>query len=68
MPPPINDEAAIGSHNVWHLKMEYAPDAFDFKRRLEVLDFMGAKRQILFPGAAPVIARDVPRQVPTRRA
>lgn len=56
MPPPLVDEAAIDTHNVWNLKMEYAPGAFDFKRRLQVLDFTGVKRQILFPGAAAVFA------------
>src|SRR5688572_9298038 len=56
MPPPMRDEAPIDAKNVWNLKMEYAPGAFDFKRRLEVLDFMGVKRQIMFPGAAPIFA------------
>ncbi len=56
MPPPMADDAPIDSHNVWNLKMEYAPGAFDFRRRLEVLDFTGVSRQILFPGAAPIFA------------
>ena len=56
MPPPLADDAPIDSHNVWNLKMEYAPGAFDFKRRLQVLDFTGINKQILFPGAAPVFA------------
>lgn len=56
VPPPPADDAPIDSHNVWNLKMEYAPGAYDFKRRLQVLDFTGVKRQILFPGAAPVFA------------
>src|SRR5688572_12245427 len=35
MPPPIRDEAPIDAKNVWNLKMEYAPGAFDFQRRLK---------------------------------
>lgn len=56
VPPAPADDAAINAHNVWNLKMENAPGAFDLKRRLQVLDFTGVKRQILFPGAAPVFA------------
>ncbi len=56
MPPPLVDEVTIDSHSVWNLKMGYAPGAFDFKRRLQVLDSSGIKRQILFPGAAPLFA------------
>jgi predicted TIM-barrel fold metal-dependent hydrolase len=44
------DETPIDSHNVWYQKMEKAPGAFDFKRRIEVLDYIGIKKQILFPG------------------
>src|ERR1700677_3369652 len=49
--PPIRDEADINTRNVWHLKMENAPGAFDFDRRLEVLDFTGVHRQLVYPGA-----------------
>jgi len=56
LPPPLVDNAPIDTHNVWNLKMEYAPGAFDFERRLQVLDFTGVAKQILFPGAAGVFA------------
>jgi predicted TIM-barrel fold metal-dependent hydrolase len=56
IPPAPKDEAAINAHNVWHLKMERAPGAIDLDRRLEVLDFTGIKRQIMFPGAGPIFA------------
>src|SRR6266404_266631 len=56
LPPPLVDDQPIDGHTVWHRKMEYAPGAFDFERRLRVLDLTGVHRQILFPGAAPVFA------------
>ena len=56
IPPPMADDAEINAHNVWNLKMEYAPGAFDFARRLDVLDFVGVNRQILFPGGAAIFA------------
>jgi predicted TIM-barrel fold metal-dependent hydrolase len=52
--PP--DDKPIDAHNVWNMKMENAPGAYDMGRRLQVLDFTGVKRQILFPGAAPIFA------------
>jgi predicted TIM-barrel fold metal-dependent hydrolase len=44
------DDAEINSENVWKLKLEKAPGAFDFKRRLDVLDFTGVKLQLMYPG------------------
>jgi hypothetical protein len=49
-PNANKDEAPINAHNVWNLKMEQAPGAFDVRRRLEVIDFVGIDRQIIFPG------------------
>ena len=49
-PDADKDEAPINVHNVWNLKMEQAPGAFDLQRRLEVIDFVGIDRQIIFPG------------------
>lgn len=56
VPPPQLDDAPIDAHSVWNLKMESAPGAADLGRRIEVLDFIGVKRQIMFPGAAPIFA------------
>lgn len=56
MPPPLVDDQPIDAQTVWQRKMEYAPGAFEFQRRLRVLDLTGVKRQILFPGAAGVFA------------
>ena len=50
------DDAAINTHNVWKLKMEQAPGAFDINRRIEVMDFTGVHRQIMYPGIAPIYA------------
>lgn len=44
------DDTPIDSHGVWYVKMEKAPGAFDFRRRLEVMDYVGIDQQILFPG------------------
>jgi hypothetical protein len=49
LPPPLVDDQPIDGHTVWHRKMEHAPGAFEFERRLRVLDFTGVHRQILFP-------------------
>ncbi|MBO0852771.1 MAG: amidohydrolase family protein [Nocardia sp.] len=48
------DEAEINADTVWNLKMEKAPGAFDLDRRIEVLDFTGIRRQILYPDIAAI--------------
>ena len=53
---PTVDDAPITAHNVWHLKDAAAPGSTDMQRRIEVLDFVGVKRQIMFPGGGPVFA------------
>lgn len=45
------DNAEINSENVRYKKLVHAPGAFDFNRRVDVLDFVGTKRQLMFPGA-----------------
>ncbi len=50
------DVTEINTHNVWKVKMEKAPGSFDIKRRIEVMDFMGVHRQIMYPGIAPIYA------------
>ena len=47
----VKDDAEINAESVWNLKMESAPGAFDFARRLEVMDFTGVSRQLIYPGA-----------------
>lgn len=44
------DNAEITPFNVWNIKRNGAPGAFDFKRRLEVMDKLGVRRQLVFPG------------------
>lgn len=56
VPPAPADDAEINGHNVWHLKDVAAPGSMDMERRLDVLDFVGTKRQILYPGGGPVFA------------
>jgi hypothetical protein len=58
MPNPDvrKDDTPITSENVWKVKLEKAPGAFDIGRRLEVMDFTGVKRQILYPGVMGIYA------------
>lgn len=50
------DDAEINSYNVNHLKYEKAPGSFDLKRRVEVMDFMGIQRQLMYPGNIGIYA------------
>ena len=50
--PGIADDAPITAESVWTTKGPMAPGAFDFERRLDVLDTMGTRRQLVFPTAA----------------
>src|SRR4051812_22995190 len=50
--PGLVDDAAIDEHSVWNTKGPTAPGAFDFERRIEVLDVMGTQRQLVFPTSA----------------
>jgi predicted TIM-barrel fold metal-dependent hydrolase len=58
---PINqfvatDDTEITEESVWRTKFASAPGAFDLNRRLEVLDFTGVKRQMVFPGSIGLYA------------
>jgi predicted TIM-barrel fold metal-dependent hydrolase len=50
------DDAAIDADSVWNTKFAKAPGAFDLKRRLEVMDFTGVRRQLVFPGSIGLYA------------
>jgi Amidohydrolase len=50
------DDTEINAHNVWKVKMEKAPGCYDIKRRLEVMDFTGVHREIMYPGIAAIYA------------
>jgi hypothetical protein len=50
------DDTEITPHTVWHTKFAAAPGAFDLDRRLEVLDFTGVRRQMMFPGSIGLYA------------
>jgi predicted TIM-barrel fold metal-dependent hydrolase len=45
------DDAAIDPQTIWSLKGSGSPGAVDIRRRLEVMDLMGVKRQLMFPTA-----------------
>lgn len=50
--PGLTDSAPITAQAVWHDRGPGAPGAFDFSRRLDVLDTMGTQRQLIFPSGA----------------
>ena len=51
-----NDDTPIDDDSVWKTKFARAPGAFDLKRRLEVMDFTGVRRQMVFPGGIGLYA------------
>jgi hypothetical protein len=50
------DDTEISAATVWTTKFGKAPGAFDLKRRLDVMDYMGVKRQLVFPGSVGLYA------------
>lgn len=46
------DDTEISYDTVWNVKGTAAPGAFDFQRRLQVMDEMGVHRQLVFPSFA----------------
>lgn len=51
-----SDVTEINAETVWNTKFAAAPGAFDLDRRLEVLDFTGVRRQMMFPGSIGLYA------------
>ncbi len=45
------DDTEISADTVWNTKFAKAPGAFDWDRRLEVMDFTGIDRQLVFSGS-----------------
>jgi predicted TIM-barrel fold metal-dependent hydrolase len=48
-PHQAGDDALMTKENVWSLRHTGAPGAFDMRRRLEAMDLMGVRRQLIFP-------------------
>jgi predicted TIM-barrel fold metal-dependent hydrolase len=48
-PQQAADDAPMTFENVWTLRHTGAPGAFDMRRRLEAMDLMGVRRQLIFP-------------------
>jgi predicted TIM-barrel fold metal-dependent hydrolase len=48
-PDQAADDAPMTAENVWTLRHTGAPGAFDMARRLEAMDLMGVRRQLIFP-------------------
>jgi predicted TIM-barrel fold metal-dependent hydrolase len=51
-PDLASDATEISYETVWNCKGTSAPGAFDFQRRLRVMDQMGVARQLVFPSFA----------------
>lgn len=51
-----SDVTEVNADTVWNTKFAKAPGAFDLKRRLEVMDYTGVKRQLVFPGSVGLYA------------
>jgi len=49
------DVRPIDADSVWSTKGSFAPGAVDFNRRLDVMDFTGVDRQLVFPGAVAIM-------------
>ncbi|HEY3737897.1 MAG TPA: amidohydrolase family protein, partial [Jatrophihabitans sp.] len=54
--PMQSDDTEITDETVWTTKFAKAPGAFDLRRRLDVLDFTGIRRQMVFPGSIGLYA------------
>ncbi len=52
VPDLVADSTEITDDTVWNVKGTSAPGAFDFQRRLSVMDQMGVARQLVFPSFA----------------
>ena len=61
------DETEINSQTVWKVKMEKAPGSYDIRRRIEVMDYTGVHRQIMFPGIAPIYVHALYNKADDRR-
>lgn len=48
-PGQAADDAEMTAENVWTMRHTGAPGAFDMHRRLEAMDLMGVKSQLIFP-------------------
>ena len=48
-PGQAADDAAMTRENVWTMRHSGAPGAFDMNRRLEAMDLMGVRKQLIFP-------------------
>lgn len=50
------DKTPINVDTVFKVKLERAPGGISLDRRLEVMDFMGIDRQLIYPGGMPLSA------------
>jgi len=48
-PGQAGDDAKMTHENVWTMRHSGAPGAFDMTRRLQAMDLMGVRKQLIFP-------------------
>lgn len=53
--PNFADNMPITAENVWRVKTPRAPGSTSLQRRLEVLDYTGVYRQIMFPSGVAIM-------------
>ena len=53
--PNYDDNMPITSETVWRAKTSRAPGSTDLQRRLDVLDYTGVARQIMFPSGVAIM-------------
>jgi predicted TIM-barrel fold metal-dependent hydrolase len=52
LPHLKGDDMPMTLENVWSVRTTGAPGSFDMRRRLEAMDLMGVRRQLIFPSFA----------------
>jgi predicted TIM-barrel fold metal-dependent hydrolase len=55
-PDFARDDVPIDADTVWNLKGCTAPGAVDVRRRLDVMDYTGVSRQLMYPSAVTTMA------------
>jgi predicted TIM-barrel fold metal-dependent hydrolase len=52
----IEETDVIDPYTVWNAKGPFARSSYDMKRRLDMMDFIGVERQLIFPGNLVIVS------------
>lgn len=52
----IEEVDTFDAHNAWNAKGPFSRAAYDMKKRLEWMDFIGVERQVVFPGNLVIVS------------